>query len=138
MRKLFFAPILVLMVALCACSNDPNKTRQQAASATEELKRDSREAAGDIKKGADTARTELTAAAQGVKEGLNDTRSSQVNVNTASKSELMGLSGIDERRADAIIANRPYQAPHDVVKKGAISEDKYQRIASHLSTHASK
>lgn len=115
-----------------ACSNDPNVTRQQAANATEQIKKESREAAGNIKKGADTARTELTAAAQGVKEGLNDKSSSQVDLNSANRAQLMGLPGISERRANAIIANRPYQRAHDVVSKGAISEDEYQKIANHL------
>jgi DNA uptake protein ComE-like DNA-binding protein len=120
-----------------ACSNDPGTTRQQAAKATEEVKRDSREAAGDIKKGAETARTQLSAAAQGVKEGLGDKNSSQVNLNSATKAQLMGLPGINERRADAIIAHRPYQSPRDAVRKGAITDDEYQRIASQVSTESS-
>src|ERR1700736_1043150 len=118
-------------LAMCglACSSDPNVTRQQAANATEQLKKESREAAGNIKKGADTARTELTAAAQGVKEGLDDTKSSQVDLNTANKAQLMGLPGINERNANAIIAGRPYRHSHDVVSKGAVTEDQYQKIA---------
>jgi DNA uptake protein ComE-like DNA-binding protein len=122
-----------LMVGSIACSNDPNTTRQQAASATEQLKRDSREAAGNIKKGAATARTDLTAAAQGVKEGLNDKNSSELNLNDANKAQLMGLPGIDEPRANAIIADRPYRRAHDVVSKGAISEPEYQKISTHVT-----
>ena len=116
-----------------ACSNDPNTTRQQAANATEQLKRESREAAGNIKKGAETARTDLTAAAQGVKEGINDKSSSELNLNSANKAQVMGMPGINEARANAIISNRPYQRPHDVVRKGAITEDEYQKIAAHIS-----
>ena len=82
-----------------ACSNDPATTRQQAAKTTEELKRESREAAGNIKKGAEVARTDLTAAAQGVKDGLSDKSSSLVDLNSANKAQLMGLPGIDEARA---------------------------------------
>jgi DNA uptake protein ComE-like DNA-binding protein len=116
-----------------ACNNDPNATRKQAANATEELKKDSREAAGDIKKGAETARTQVTAAAQGVKEGINDKSSSQVDLNGANKAQLMGLPGINETRANAIIADRPYNRAHDVVRKGAITEDEYQQIAGKVS-----
>jgi DNA uptake protein ComE-like DNA-binding protein len=119
-----------------ACSNDPNTTKQQAANATEQLKRDTREAAGNIKKGAATARTDLTAAAEGVKEGMNDKSSSQLNLNSANKAQLMGLPGIDEARANAIMADRPYRRPHEVVSKGAITEDEYQKIAPHVSTSA--
>lgn len=124
------------VVSGIACSNDPSTTRQQAANATEQLKRDSREAAGNIKKGAETARTELTAAAEGVKEGMGDQASSQVNLNTATKPQLMGLEGIDEARANAVIADRPYQRAHDVVSKGAITEDEYRRIQSHVSVRS--
>jgi DNA uptake protein ComE-like DNA-binding protein len=116
-----------------ACSNDPATTRKQAANATEQLKQDAREAAGNIKKGANVAKTDLTAAAQGVKEGINDKNSSQVNVNTASKAELMGLPGIDEPKANAIIADRPYRSAHQIVSKGAVSEDEYQKISSRLT-----
>jgi DNA uptake protein ComE-like DNA-binding protein len=126
-----------LMAGSIACSNDPNTTRQQAASATEQLKRDSREAAGNIKKGATTARTDLTAAAQGVKEGLNDKSSSELNLNDANKAQLMGLPGIDEPRANAIIADRPYRHAHDVVSKGAISEAEYQKISTHVTAGSS-
>ena len=115
------------------CTNNPNDTRQKAANATEQLKRDSREAAGDLKRGTAEARTQLRAAAQGVKEGMNDKSSSDVDLNTANKSQLMGLQGIDEARANAIIADRPYQRPHDVVRKGALSEEQYVKIASNLT-----
>jgi DNA uptake protein ComE-like DNA-binding protein len=136
---LLTALILGMGMLLSACSNDPKTTRQQAANATEQLKQDAREAAGNIKKGATTAQTDLTAAAQGVKEGLNDKNSSQVNVNTASKAELMGLPGIDEAQANAIIADRPYRHAHEIVTKGAVSEDEYQKIGSRLSaTSATK
>jgi len=126
---------LTVAVAVCgiACSNDPGTTRQQAANATEQLKRESREAAGNIKKGAAVAETQLGAAAQGVKEGLNDKSSSLVDLNTANKAQLMGLPGINEKRADAIIADRPYQRPRDVVSKGAITADEFQKISDHVT-----
>ena len=117
-----------------ACSNDPATTRQQAAKTTEELKRESREAAGNIKKGAEVARTDLTAAAQGVKEGLSDKSSSLVDLNSATKAQLMGLPGIDEARANAIIADRAYQRSHDVVSKRAISAAEFQKIEKHVTT----
>jgi DNA uptake protein ComE-like DNA-binding protein len=134
MRKTLSVAAAFTSTLLCiACSNNPGTTRQQAANATEQLKQDSRAAAGNIKKGAQVAKTDLTAAAEGVKDGLNDKSSSQVNVNTASKAELMGLPGINEAQANAIIADRPYRTPHQIVSKGAVNEDEYQKIASHLS-----
>ena len=135
--KIGISIISAIALVSLACSNDPATTRRQAANATEQLKQDAREAAGNIKKGAAVAKTDLTAAAQGVKEGVNDKSSSQVNVNTASKAELMGLQGIDEAQANAIIADRPYRSAHQIVTKGAVSEDEYQKIASRLTTSSS-
>ena len=131
--NIIITTLAALALVSVACSNDPATTRKQAANATEQLKRDAREAAGDIKKGAAVTKTDLTAAAQGVKEGMNDKSSSQVNVNTASKAELMGLPGIEEAEANAIIADRPYRTPHQIVSKGAVREDEYQKISSRLT-----
>jgi len=128
-----FSVTLALAIGGIACSSDPGTTRQQAAKATEQLKQESREAAGNIKKGAAVAQTQLGAAAQGVKEGLNDKSSSLVDLNSANKAQLMGLPGIDETRANAIIADRPYQRPRDVVSKGAITADEFQKISDHVT-----
>ena len=128
-----FSVTLALAIGGIACSSDPGTTRQQAAKATEQLKQESREAAGNIKKGAAVAQTQLGAAAQGVKEGLNDKSSSLVDLNSANKAQLMGLPGIDETGAKAIIANRPYHRPRDVVSKGAITADEFQKISDHVT-----
>jgi len=128
-----FTLTIVLAMAGLACSNDPGTTRQQAAKTTEQLKQESREAAGNVKKGAAVAQTQITAAAQGVKEGLNDKNSSLVDLNSANKARLMGLPGIDEARANAIIADWPYQQPRDVVRKGAITANEYAKISDHVT-----
>ena len=138
LRAFALEALTLLAIGSIACNNDPSATRRQAAKATEELKRDSREAAGDIKKGAEMAQTQLSAAAQGVKEGLDDKNSSQVDLNSANKAQLMGLPGINEARANAIIADRPYGRAHDVVRKGAITQDEYQQIASRVSVNSAR
>jgi DNA uptake protein ComE-like DNA-binding protein len=122
-----------LLIGSIACSNDPNATRQQAANATEKLKQDSKEATVQVKKGAEQARTDLTAVAQGVKDGINDKSSATIDLNRATRQQLMSLPGIGATRADAIIAHRPYKDAHDVVTKRAISEDEYRNIANRVS-----
>ena len=129
---------LLLGFVSFGCTNNPNDTRRQATNATEQLKRDSREAAGDLKKGAAEAGTQLTAAAQGVKDGMNDKSSSQVDLNSATKPQLMGLSGVDEPTANAIIADRPYRQPHDIVRKGAVSEEQFQKISRSVTVGSAK
>jgi len=48
-----------------------------------------------------------------VKEGL--TRGNKVDINNASKDQLMALPGITDPEADRIIANHPYATPEDLV-----------------------
>lgn len=40
----------------------------------------------------------------------------RINVNTATRDELMQLKGIGEKRADAIISARPFKTPADVFR----------------------
>ena len=120
MRTFVALSILAVALGFFACSNDPNAIRQESQKATEQAK-----------KGVEQARTDLTAAAQGVKQGLQS--NSQVDLNTADKSPLMSLPGITDQRAKAIIAGRPYSTAHDAVTKGAISESEYQAIANQVT-----
>src|SRR6185312_1433646 len=120
MRSLIFLSILGIALASIACSNDPNAIRQESQKATEQ-----------VKKGAAQARTDLTAAAQGVKQGLQS--NSRVDLNTADKSQLKSLAGVTDQQADAIIADRPYRTAHDAVAKGAISESEYQSIVNRVT-----
>lgn len=128
--------VLVLAAAVfccTACSSNPNQTRQQAAEATKQLKQESREAAGQLKNGAEAARTDLTAVAKGVRDGLKDKPSSLVDLNHAWEGQLMSLSGIHAPEARAIIRHRPYASAQDVVTKGAITEQEYQKIAGKVT-----
>ena len=54
----------------------------------------------------------------------------QVNINTASKDELMTLDGIGEAYADRIIEfrdkNGPFQNPEDLLKVKGIGEKTYE------------
>ena len=101
---------LALFFAFClACTNQsPDQIRQKTAEGTAALKRDTK------------------AVAQGVKEGLSSKRS--IDLNKSSKDDLTSLSGIDARKADHIIAERPYANPHQLVTRHVLSEDEYSQI----------
>jgi competence protein ComEA len=51
-----------------------------------------------------------------------------IDINSASKAELMTLPGIGDARADAIIKGRPYKGKDELVQKKIITDGVYQPI----------
>ena len=60
----------------------------------------------------------------------------KVDLNTASKDDLMKLKGIDAASADKIIAMRPFHSKHDLVDRKIITKHEYEAIASHVTVTA--
>jgi DNA uptake protein ComE-like DNA-binding protein len=90
--------------------------REKTAEATAELKENAK------------------AVAQGLKEGL--TRPSPdkpLDLNTASKSDLMGLPGMDDSSADRVIAGRPYSSEHQLLERKIVSREEYNKIADSIT-----
>jgi competence protein ComEA len=54
--------------------------------------------------------------------------SSLVNLNTASKEELMTLPGIGSSYADRIIQSRPFKSPEDLMNVGGIGAKRYEKL----------
>ena len=52
-----------------------------------------------------------------------------IDLNSASRDDLMTLEGIGEVRADAIIRARPFKAKTDLVERRLIPEALYDKIA---------
>ena len=95
---------------------NPDQVREKTAQATAELK--------------DNAK----AVAQGIQEGLTRPASDHpLDLNAASKSQLMSLPGIDDAAADRIIAARPYDNTHQLLDKRIISRDEYGKIAESIT-----
>jgi len=100
----------------CGPNQNPDQIREKTAEETAAIKRDTK------------------AVAEGVKEGLSNKRS--LDLNKASKSDLTALPGIDSQKADRIIAERPYANPHQLVTRHIVSEDEYSQIQDRLTvTH---
>jgi DNA uptake protein ComE-like DNA-binding protein len=87
--------------------------REQTAKATSEL-------ASDAK-----------AVAQGVKDGL--ARDRTLDLNRASKDQLIVLPGITGERADRIIAGRPYESSQDLVTRRIVSQQEYDKIRDQVT-----
>src|SRR5450755_4491469 len=103
---------ILAMCAACAPNQSPDQLREKTAEATSSLKRDTK------------------AVAEGVKEGLSNKRS--VDLNKASKDDLASLPGISSQKADRIIAERPYASAHQLVTRHVLSEAEYSQIQDRI------
>lgn len=61
-----------------------------------------------------------------------------VDLNTATRDQLVALPGIGETYADAIIKNRPYQSKQDLVSKKVLSPGEYKKVRSMVTAHHPK
>lgn len=100
----------MLMIGLAACSPNqtPDQIRQKTAEETAAIKRNTK------------------AVAEGVKDGLSNKRA--LDINKASRQDLASLQGIDTRKADHIIAERPYANAHQLVTRHVLTEAEYSQI----------
>jgi competence protein ComEA len=64
--------------------------------------------------------------------------STLTNINTASKSELTSVSGIDELTAQKIINGRPYARKRELLTKKIVSQTTYNQIKEEIVVKASK
>jgi len=107
---------LVLIAACAGCSNrssSPDAVRERAADATATIKRDA------------------TAVAQGIKEGWS--RSNPLDINSASREQLLALPEMTPSSADAIITGRPYKNSAELVQKRILSKSQYDKIADRVT-----
>jgi len=128
MKFIITAALAISLLLISACSNqDTEKTKQEAAKATEQIKEGSKVAAVELKKDAKEAAKQTKAIAEGVKQGMS-TPDKPVNINAASKTKLQTLPGIDEETASRIIAGRPYHTRDELGTKGVVSPDEFNAI----------
>jgi hypothetical protein len=130
------ACLLLAFSALAGCNSISSedqrrrdeKTREEAAKATERIKPELKEAGKELGQAAREAAEDARAAAQGVREGWNRDHSHPLDLNTATESDLESLPGITKSDAERIIRNRPYRSKNELVNKRIISEESYERI----------
>jgi len=56
----------------------------------------------------------------------------KLDLNSATRDELVKLPGIGEAIADKIIAARPFKSKNELVSKKLVSQAEYNKIASHV------
>ena len=109
----------VTFTACTACNtkpSSPDQVRQKTAEATAEL------------------RDNAKAVAQGIREGLTRPSADHpLDLNSASKSQLMSLPGVDDATADRIVAGRPFSSEHELLDRRIVSRDEYNKIADSIT-----
>jgi competence protein ComEA len=59
----------------------------------------------------------------------------KIDINSASKEELMSLPGVGDATADKIIAGRPFKSKSDLTKKKIVGSKEYDKIKNHIVAH---
>jgi DNA uptake protein ComE-like DNA-binding protein len=133
MKLIVLGALTTSLLLVSGCSQqDTEKTKQEAAKATAQIKEGSKVAVVELKKDVKEAAKQTKAAAEGVKQGLQ-TPDKPVNVNSASRVQLQTLPGVDEETADRIIKGRPYHTRDEVGTKGVVSPDEFSAIKDRIT-----
>ncbi len=111
--SLFLLALLFAGITACTTRDNPDEIRRRTAEATQTMRQDTK------------------AVVEGVREGLGRSDKT-VNINRASREDLLSLPGLTEREADRIIAERPYDSARDLVKRHVISEAEYEKISNRV------
>jgi DNA uptake protein ComE-like DNA-binding protein len=108
-------PAVLLLAALAGCSQQQN---------TQELKEKTAQATAEIKHDGE-------AVAAGIREGWS--RDKPLDLNTATKEQLLSLPGVTGSEANHVIAGRPYSEPSDVVTRRIMPKAEYDKIADRVT-----
>jgi DNA uptake protein ComE-like DNA-binding protein len=109
-------PVILFLAALAACTQQqqsPQEIREKTAEATAEVKSDAK------------------AVAEGIREGWN--RNKPLDINLATRDQLMALPGMTAHDADRVIAGRPYKSSDDLLSRHILSKTEYDRIADQVT-----
>ena len=106
---------ILLLAALAGCTQQQNTQdlKEKTAQATAEVKRDAQ------------------AVAAGIREGWS--RDKPLDLNTATKEQLLSLPGVTEAEADRVIAKRPYKEPGELVTRHVMPKTEYDKIADQVT-----
>ena len=113
-----------------------DKTKK-AAKATGEAVETGAKATGEaVKKGAKATGEAVKTGAKVTKEGTmtaaHKVKGDQVDLNTATKAELVALPGVGDVYADKIIAGRPYAKKDQLVSRGIVPKSTYEKFSAQV------
>jgi DNA uptake protein ComE-like DNA-binding protein len=113
-RRVWILALILPLVGVTACSNkdNPDEIRRQTAEATETMRRDTK------------------AVVEGVKEGMRSDKT--IDINSATREDLLSLPGMTQGEADLIIADRPFKNANELLTRHIISESEYGKIKDRI------
>jgi DNA uptake protein ComE-like DNA-binding protein len=107
------AILLLAVLAGCKQPQSSQDLKEKTAQATAEAKRDAK------------------AVAAGIREGWS--RDKLLDLNAATKDQLLTLPGITAVEADRVIAGRPYNEPDDLVTRRIMTKTEYDKISDRVT-----
>lgn len=104
----------LLLAALLGCNSQesPQELKEKTARETATMKRDAR------------------AVAEGIWEGWS--RDKPLDLNTASKDDLMALPEMTSAEANRVIDGRPYREPDELLSRHILSKEQYDKISDRI------
>jgi len=116
--RYLFIFAMALLAGLAGCYTEqhpqnPDDLKEKTAQATAALKSDAK------------------AVASGIREGWS--RDNPLDLNTATKDQLMSLPGVTAAEADRVIAGRPYGDPGELVTRRIMAKNEYDKIADRVT-----
>lgn len=69
-------------------------------------------------------------------EAAADKVTGKIDINSASKNDLMKLSGVGDAISTKIIAGRPYHSKRDLLTRNIVNQSTYNKISDKIIAHA--
>lgn len=101
--------VLAGVIAGCNQQQSPQEIKEQTARATETVKRDAK------------------AVAEGIREGWS--RNKPLDLNSATKDQLLSLPGMTNAEADKVLDARPFNDPGELVTRHTMPRAEYDKIS---------
>lgn len=114
-RLIFTLGLLAALVSCTQPQQNPQELREKTAEATAQAKSDAK------------------AVAEGIREGWNRNSNQPLDLNSATKGQLLSLPGLTSAEADRVIADRPYSDPGELVTRHILPKTEYDKISDRVT-----
>jgi DNA uptake protein ComE-like DNA-binding protein len=131
MRKLtaLYGVLLLAVLVISGAAQNTNTISANSSSANQSRT--------DSRRNTNARNTSFNTSSQ-ANSNSNKSSGGLIDINAASKEQLMTLQGIGDAYADKIIQGRPYKMKSDLVKRGIIPQSLYNSISSKIIAHQPK